>query len=248
MYFLLSGYELASEDWQLDLFYNTLNKLKNFSFGHAECCLVNTMQALNCGLKNLLFFLEFLINDGVCLLYGGNCSPGHSSKNSLLNREHATLDSQHKNVCTGEISLVNGGASMRQCDLTYKEKKILRCLIEHDRMLFKGLDRQHASLSGDQIDEFDFLSIDPSGWLLSKDPNGSLMIGGLCSPCMNALHHIDHVDRMGRVLRSFDGVFEFEREKEMFYLESNIHLLAHRNHQLDVIRECRVSRLLANMR
>ena len=108
---MISGYELASEDWQLDLFYNASNKLKNLSFGHAECRLANTKQALNCGLKNLLIFLEFLINDGVCLLYKGNCSPGHSSKNSLLDREHATLDSRHKNVCTGEISLV--GASMR---------------------------------------------------------------------------------------------------------------------------------------
>ena len=65
---------------------------------------------------------------------------------------------------------------------------------------------------------------------------------------MNALHHIDHIDRVGCVLRSFDGVFEFEREKEMFYIESNIRLLAHHDRQLDVIRECRVSRLLANMR
>ena len=127
-------------------------------------------------------------------------------------------------------------------------EKILRRLTEHNRMLFNGSNRQHASLSGDQIDEFDFLSIDLLGWLLSKDPNRSLMIGGLRSPCMNALHHIDHVNRVGRVLRSFNGVFEFKREKEMFYLESNIHLLAHHNHQLDMIRECRVSRLLANMR
>ena len=126
-------------------------------------------------------------------------------------------------------------------------EKILKCLIEHNRMLFNGSDRQHTLLSSNQIDEFDFLSIDPLGWLLSKDPNGSLMIGGLRSPCMNALHHIDHVDRVGHVLHLFDGVFEFEREKEMFYLESNIRLLAHHNHQLDVIRECRVSRLLANM-
>ena len=102
---------MASKDWQLDMLYNTSNKVKNLSFGHAECRLANTKQAPNRGLKNLLFFLEFLINDGVCLLYEGNCSPGHSSKNSLLDREHATLDSRHKNVCTGEISLVVNGAS-----------------------------------------------------------------------------------------------------------------------------------------
>ena len=55
-YFSLSGYELAGEDWQLDMLYNTSNKLKNLNFGHAECHLANTKQALNCGLKNLLFF------------------------------------------------------------------------------------------------------------------------------------------------------------------------------------------------
>ena len=97
-YFSLSGYELASEVWQLDMLYNASNKLKNLNFGHAECHLANTKQALNRGLKNLLFFLEFLINDGVCLLYKGNCSPGRSSRKSLLDREHASLDSWHKNV------------------------------------------------------------------------------------------------------------------------------------------------------
>ena len=61
-------------------------------------------------------------------------------------------------------------------------EKNLRCLIEHDRMLFNGSDRQHASLSGNQIDEFDFLSIDPLGWLLSKDRNRSLMIGDYVCP------------------------------------------------------------------
>ena len=84
------------------MFYNASNKLKNLSFGHAEYCLANTKQALNHGLKNLLFFLEFLINDGVCLLYEGNCSPGRSSKNSLLDREHATLDSWHKKCVLGK--------------------------------------------------------------------------------------------------------------------------------------------------
>ena len=40
---------------------------------------------------------------------------------------------------------------------------------------------------------------------------------------MNARYPIDHVDRLGRVLRSFDGVFEFERE--FYYNEYNMRSL-----------------------
>ena len=76
------------------------------------------------------------------------------------------------------------------------------------------------------------------------------MIRGLRSPCMNARYPIDHVDRLGRVLRSFDGVFEFEREREFYYIEYNMRSLRvlKKNKDGDSIRECRVVRTLANMR
>ena len=86
---------------------------------------------------------------------------------------------------------------------------------------------------------------------MKPDPNGSLMIGGLQSPCMNACYEEDHLDRTGRVLTSFDGVFEFEREKEFFYLECNICLLKETFNEgvglrhKDLTKECRISRMIA---
>ena len=107
-------------------------------------------------------------------------------------------------------------------------------------MLFNSADRQHASL--EQIDKSEFFMPGSSGWTLTKDPNGSVLIGELRSPCMNALHFMDHMDRVGRMLRSFNGVFEFEREKEFFYVEYNVHSLTFKS-QIDL----KVVRLLAKM-
>ena len=175
------------------------------------------------------------------MVFEGNTTPGRSSKNSLLSREFKHADIHHQSVCT------EGVAKVKKRDLTYDEKKLMNCEIEHDRMLLNGYDRQSASFQA--IDEFDFLSIEPMGWKLRKDPNGSLMIGGLRSPCMNARYPIDHVDRLGQVLRSFDGVFEFEREREFYYIEYNMRSLRvlKKNEDDDSIRECRVVRTLANM-
>ena len=52
-----------------------------------------------------------------------------------------------------------------------------------------------------------------SDWKISDDPNGSITIGGLRSPCLNSCQFVDKVDRVGRTLYSFDGLFNFEREK-----------------------------------
>ena len=40
---------------------------------------------------------------------------------------------------------------------------------------------------------------------------------------MNVCYHRDCKDRLGRSLTSYDGVFEFEHEKEFFYLECATH-------------------------
>ena len=34
-------------------------------------------------------------------------------------------------------------------------------------------------------------------WAIKGDPNGSLMMGGLCSPCLNSHYFVDCVDRVG---------------------------------------------------
>ena len=106
--------------------------------------------------------------------------------------------------------------------LMYGKSKELSCKVKHDRMLFNGCDRQNFSLIDEQIDEYNFLSTcDDIGWSLSLDVTGCLMVGGLHSPCMNSCIDHDNIDRVGRCLRSYDGIFEYEREKEYFYLENS---------------------------
>ena len=140
----------------------------------------------------------------------------------------------------------------RPRDLTYKESRELKCRMEHDRMLFNGLDCQHSSLGADeQIDEFNFLLCygNELNWHTRADPNSSMMTGGLRSPCTNAHYYVDCVDRMGCVLRSFDGMFEYEREKEFFYLECNIRLInVGDKFSFDPLRECKLTKLIANIR
>ena len=213
-------------------------RLKNVSsLGYQECSLAPTQHVAQQRIKQLLFFLEFFVNDGAYLIYEGNSYPGWCAKNSLLEWEYGTLDIRHK-----DRVVVNdaGHVRKRKQDLT------------HDRLLYNGCDRQQHLLANDQIDEFDFLSVALSGWCVKPDPNGSLMIGGLRSPCMNACYEGDHLDRTGQVLTSFDGVFEFEREKELFYLECYIHSLKetfnnnnnNKGHK-DLPKECRISKMIA---
>ena len=96
------------------------------------------------------------------MVFEGNTTPGRSSKNSLLSREFKHANIRHQSVCT------EGVAKVKRRDLTYDEKKLMNCEIEHDRMLFNGYDRQSASFQA--INEFDFLSIEPTGWKLKKTP------------------------------------------------------------------------------
>ena len=49
-------------------------------------------------------------------------------------------------------------AYVRKCklDLTHDESKVLRCCLEHDRLLYNGCDRQQHLLANDQIDDLSF--------------------------------------------------------------------------------------------
>ena len=98
---------------------------------------------------------------GVCMVYEGNTTPGHSSKNSLLDREFTKLNTSHKDMCIGELFTLMPPSAR---DLTYKESKSLKCSMEHDRILFNGSDRQHASLNCSHIGEFDFLRLGSPLW------------------------------------------------------------------------------------
>ena len=102
--------------------------------------------------------------------------PGWCAKNSLLEWEYETLDVRRKDrVVVNNVVHVQ----KRKQDLTHDESKVLWCCLEHDRLLYNGCDRQQHLLANDQIDEFNFLSVDDSssGWCIKPDPNGSLMIG-----------------------------------------------------------------------
>ena len=94
------------------------------------------------------------MNDGACLIYEGNSYPGQCAKNSLLEREYGTLDICHKN----SVVVNDAGHVRRKCKqgLTHDESKVLRCCLEHDRLLYNGCDRQQHLLANDQIDEFEF--------------------------------------------------------------------------------------------
>ena len=56
-------------------------------------------------------------------------------------------------------------------------------------------------------------------WKLSRDDHLGLMVGGLQSPCLNAMYPIHSRDELGLRMRTFDSIFDNEREKETFYVE-----------------------------
>ena len=86
-YFSLSGYELCGDNWQLNLIDDIASNIRKINVSHPECPLAKSNAEFKRCARNLVFLLEFLINNRVCLIYEGNSTPGHSSKSSLLNRE-----------------------------------------------------------------------------------------------------------------------------------------------------------------
>ena len=234
--------------------HDTLNRLRNLSTCHPQGRLIQSELDVLRKMRDFVFFMEFLINDGVCFIYKGNSTPGRSSKNSLSEREFSTLDLCHVNVMRHDVDNPLSCTAVRPRDLTYRESKMVKCCMDHDRMLLNGYDHQFSSLDGCQIDKFEFLHTcrnDDStmDWAIKSDLNGSLMAGGLRSLCLNSRYFVDCVDQVGRVLHSFDGVFEFERGKEFFCLEYTIRQLETSDNGLhDIMKKCRRSKLIARMR
>ena len=177
---------------------NMVDRLRNVIIGCKESQLGKTDHVVNLRMRQLLFFFEFVINDGACLIYEGNCSPGRSAKSSLIKREMRTptVKNLWASTETTTCYFTNGLP-----ELTYGKSKVLYRVLEHDRMLYNLCDRQHHSLVDDQVDEFKFLtSCDDIGWKPFPDLNDCLMIGGLRSPCMNSCFDEDGMDRTGRCL------------------------------------------------
>ena len=159
-------------------------------------------------MRNLLFHIEFLINDRACLIHEGNRDPGRCIKNSLIHREMVKeLTSDNLCALTGDCH----NNRNNKYHLTFGDVTRMNCIIEHDRMLYNGCDRQHLLFSDDQVDEFEFVqSCKNVGWTVFPTLNNCLMIGGLRSPCLNSCVDCDGVDRVGTCLRSFDSIFEYE--------------------------------------
>ena len=168
--FSLSGYELSNRGWNNRLSVNMRGWLRNM-------ILDKSIVVLNNKMRNLLFHIEFLINNGACLIHKGNCAPGRGMKNSLIHREMVKeLTSDNLPALTGDC--LNN--SNKHHHLTFGDVMRMDCIIEHDRMLYNGCDRQHLLFSDEQVDEFEFvLSCKNVGWTVSPTLNNCLMIGGL---------------------------------------------------------------------
>ena len=124
-------------------------------------------------------------------------------------------------------------------------------------MLYSGYDRQSQAFDNGLIDEFDYLKCpghDTSellhDWAITDDPNGSLIIGGLRSPCPNSRYFADHEGRVEHVIYSFDGTFTTEREKETYYVEIMARRLSTDNSvvAMDAVKSCRITKLLSLLR
>ena len=85
--------------------------------------------------------------------------------------------------------------------------------------------------------------------MIHDDKVTGLLIGGLRSPCPNSTYVMnDSRDNLGMYLTMYDGIFENEQEKEMFYTESMLHRLADNEMANDELHECRISRIVARIR
>ena len=72
--FSLSGYELSDRRWNNRLSINMRGRLKNMILMDKSIAVFNNK------MRNLLFHIEFLINDRACLIHEGNRDPGRGVK------------------------------------------------------------------------------------------------------------------------------------------------------------------------
>ena len=169
--FSLSGYKLSNRRWNNHLSVNMHCWLKNM-------ILDKSIAVLNNKMRDLLFHIEFLINDRACLIHEGNRAPGRGVKNSLIHREMVKeLTSDNLRALTGDCC---NSCNNKHHHLTFGDVTRMDCIIEHDRMLYNGCYRQHLLFSDEQVDEFEFVqSCKNVGWTVSPTVNNCLMIGGL---------------------------------------------------------------------
>ena len=163
--FSLSGYELSDRRWNNRLSINMRGQVKNM-------ILDKSIPVFNNKMRNLLFHIEFLIDNGACLIHEGNRAPGRCVKNNLIHREMVKETSDNLRALTGGCH-----NNHNKHNLTFGDVMKMICIIEHDRMLYNGCD---LLFSDDQVDEFEFVqSCKNIGWTVFPTVNNCLMIGGL---------------------------------------------------------------------
>ena len=163
---------------------------------------------------------------------------------------HYSVSHSESRTSSRDISFED---KVRNHSLAFSEDKELLLNLEHDQMLYSGYDRQSQAFDNELIDKFDYLKCpchDTSelhDWAITNNPNGSLTIGGLRSPCPNSRYFVDNVDRVGRVIYSFDQTFTTECEKEMYYVEIMVGRLSMMDYviALDAVKSCRITKLLS---
>ena len=131
MIFSLSVYELSDHRWNNRLSVNMRGWLKNM-------ILDKSISVFNNKMRNLLFHIEFLINDGACLIHKENHALGRCIRNSLIHREMVKETSDNLRALTGDCH-----HNCNKHHLTFGDVTRINCIIEHDRMLYNGCDRQH---------------------------------------------------------------------------------------------------------
>ena len=138
-----------------------------------------SIAVFNNKMRNLLFHIEFLINDGACLIHEGNRNLGRGLKNSLIHRE-MVKELTSDNLCALTGDCPNNHSNNKHHHLTFGDFTRMNCIIEHDRMLYNGCDRQHLLFSDEQVDKFEFVqSCKNVGWAVFPTISNCLMIGGL---------------------------------------------------------------------
>ena len=143
MIFSLSGYELSNRRWNNRLSINMRGRLKNMILMDKSIAVFNNK------MRNLLFHIEFLINNEACLIHEGNRDPGRGIKNSLIHRvKELTSD----NLCALTGDCRNSSNNTKHHHLTFGDVTRMDCIIEHDRMLYNGCDGQHLLFSDEQVE------------------------------------------------------------------------------------------------
>ena len=123
MIFSLNGYELSNRRWNNRLSINMRGQLKNMILMDKSIVVFNNK------MRNLLFHIEFLINDRACLIHEGNRDPGRSIKNSLIHREMVKeLMSDNLRALTGDCH--NSSNNNKHHHLTFGDVTRMDCIVE----------------------------------------------------------------------------------------------------------------------